>query len=299
MARIKQVLVSGVTRLGIAMLWLLHFLPLPVLSALGNGVGAVLYCLLTRRRNIANKNLEMCFPEVSAQERKSWVKKHFRAYVRAALEHGILFWGSKKRIQAMVQVKGMEHFIAMQGRPVILFAPHFVGLDAGGLRITTEYAGTSMYARQTNPHLDKLLRYGRERFGNTKLVLRTDGLRPLIRNIKAGLPAYFLPDMDLGREGAYFIPFFGIPAATIPSLSRLVKLTSAVIIPCITWQEAHGQYRLEFFPPWEDWTGKDPLVETQKMHRFLEEQIRKAPWQYLWTHQRFKTRPVGDSSFYK
>jgi len=299
MARIKQAFVSAITRSGIALLWLLHFLPLPVLSALGNILGRVLYCLLTRRRNIANKNLEICFPEISVQERKTWVKKHFKAYVRAALEHGILFWGSKKRIQAMVQVKGMEHFIAMQGRPVILFAPHFVGLDAGGLRITTEYGGTSMYARQTNPHLDTLLRYGRERFGNTKLVLRTEGLRPLIRNIKAGLPAYFLPDMDLGREGAHFIPFFGIPAATIPSLSRLVKLTSAVIIPCITWQEAHGQYRLEFFQPWEDWTGEDPLLETQKMHSFLEAQIRKAPWQYLWTHQRFKTRPIGEASLYQ
>ncbi len=299
MPPLKQAMIAGITYLGIAMLWLIHFLPLRFLARLGNGLGAALYLLLGRRRQIAEKNLALCFPDTPVQERKRWVQKHFKAYVRAVLEHSILFWGSKKRIQHMVQVEGMEHFIAIQGRPVILFAPHFVGLDAGGLRITTEYPGTSMYARQSNPILDKLLRHGRERFGRTKLVLRTEGLRPLIRHIKAGIPAYFLPDMDLGREGAYFIPFFGIPAATIPSLSRLVKLTSAVIIPCITWQEAHGHYRLEFFPPWEDWTGNDPLLETKKMHTFLETQIRKAPWQYLWTHQRFKTRPEGEHSFYK
>lgn len=284
--------------LGIALLWLLSKLPPALLSSIGSGLGALIYQLPTRRRRITERNLELCFPEVELKERQRWAKKHFSAYIRAALEHGILVWGSQNDIQNRVHIKGLEHFLSVQNRPLIVFAPHFVGLDAGGIRLATEYPGTSMYARQSHPVLDALLRHARERFGTTKLVLRTDGIRPLIRHIKAGLPAYYLPDMDLGRDGALFVPFFGVPAATVPGLSRLVKLTGATILPCITWQEKHGKYTVEFFPAWHDWTGDDPYAETQQMHNFIESQIRHAPWQYLWSHQRFKTRPVADPSLY-
>lgn len=294
----KKHLSHAAIRLGIACLWLLHFLPVSVLSALGSTLGILLSKLPTRRRRIAERNLELCFPEIKQNERQQWVQKHFAAYVRAALEHAILLWGSEKRIQHMVRIEGLEHFLSVRNQPAIIFAPHFIGLDAGGIRLATEYSGVSMYARQSHPLLDALLRQGRERFGTSKLVLRTEGIRPLIRHIKAGLPAYYLPDMDLGREGALFIPFFGINAATIPALSRLTKLTKAVIVPCITWQEPHGRYRIEFFPPWRDWTGDDPTAETLRMNTFLEHQIRRAPWQYLWTHQRFKTRPYGEDSVY-
>lgn len=275
----------------------LQLLPFFMFSFLGFSLGYLIFIFPSRRKRIAERNLELCFPDTSSAIRSQWVRKHFQAYIRAALEHSVLFWGSANRLKRMVEMKGFEHFEVVKDRPVIFFAPHFVGLDAGGIRLSIDCQGTSLYGRQSNPLFDQLLKQGRERFG-TKLVLRTDGIRQFVRYIRQKRPAYYLPDMDLGTEGALFIPFFGVPAATVPGLSRLVKMTGAVIVPCIAWQKPWGGYTMEFFPAWTEWTGEDSYAETLKMHDFLETHIRRAPWQYLWTHKRFKTRPEGMPSVY-
>src|SRR5688572_15437541 len=151
-------------RIALGIIWLLHFLPLALLAPIGRGLGLLLYALPTERRRVARKNLELCFPDWSAKQRERVVRGHFQAFGRAALERGILWWASRERVVRIVRFEGLEHFEAVSGGPVIWLAPHFVGLDMGGTRLAADYAAASMYSRQKNPVLDKILYHGRTRF---------------------------------------------------------------------------------------------------------------------------------------
>ena len=138
---------------------------------------------------------------------------------------------------------------------------------------------------------------GRSRFGGTRMLLRNDGMRPALRLIRQGVPFYFLPDMDLGPRDAVFVPFFGVPAATVTSLARLAKATGAVVIPLVTRMTDTG-YVAQLYPAWEDYPGEDLEAATRRMNAFIEERVLEMPEQYLWTHKRFKTRPPGEPGGY-
>ncbi len=286
------------TRVALFFLWLLHFLPTATIARLGEALGALLYHF--GRGRVSKINLRLCFPELSQDEREAISRRHFRALGRSALEQIILWYGSRARVVALVKLVGREHLDNLAGKPVILMAPHFVGLDFGGARVGTEYRVCSMYSRQKNSALDRILLRTRLRWGEPELVTRQQGLRPLIKHIKDGLPFYYLPDMDFGEKESIFVPFFGVPTATVPALSRLARLTGAAVVPCITRQLAAGEgYEVRLYPPWDDFPGQSVEADTRRMNAFIEERVREMPAQYFWVHKRFKTRPRGDASFYK
>jgi KDO2-lipid IV(A) lauroyltransferase len=288
------------TRFGIAIIWLLHLLPLQVLAPLGHIAGWLLYWVARERRHVALTNLKLCFPECSEDERRRMARAHFQALARSLLEHGLLWWSSKSRLQKLVRVEGLEHWQAVAGKPVIWFAPHFIGLDMGGTRIITEWRGVSVYSKQKNPVFDKVLLHGRTRFVTPVLFSRQDGIRPVVKAMREGLPFYYLPDMDFGERDSIFVPFFGVPAATITGLSRLAHLARAVVLPAVTRQLPGAQgYELRFYPAWENFPTGDAEADTRRMNAFIEERVREMPEQYYWVHKRFKTRPPGEASVYE
>jgi KDO2-lipid IV(A) lauroyltransferase len=169
----------------------------------------------------------------------------------------------------------------------------------GGIRLSTEIKVASMYSRSRNAVVDRYLLKSRTRFTEATLVSRHEGIRPLIKTIRSGLPFYYLPDQDYGRHESIFVPFFGIPTATIPALSRLARVADAKVVPAITRQLPGGQgYVLRFYPPWENYPTDDIEADTRRMNAFIEERVREMPEQYLWVHRRFKTRPPGEASLY-
>ena len=286
-------------RLGIFTFWLLHFLPLPLLAPIGKGLGMLLYALGRERRRVARINLRLCFPELDDDRREKLVRAHFRAFGQSLLDRGILWWSSERRLRRLVHIEGMEHFEAARGRPVIWLAPHFVGLDMGGVRLTADHPLVSMYSRQKSRAIDALLLHARTRFNPCIMVSRQEGLKPVIKAMKQGLPFYYLPDMDFGARDAEFVPFFGVIAATVNALPRLAKLTNAVVIPVVTRQLPGGKgYVARLYPAWDDFPGADGYADTLRMNRFIEERVREMPEQYFWLHKRFKTRPPGEASFY-
>ncbi len=286
-------------RLGLAVVWLLHLLPLAVLAPLGRALGLLLYAVAHERRQVTLTNLKLCFPEWGAAELTRVAREHFQVVARCFLEHGILWWSSKARIQKMVRVVGLEHWQAVADRPVIWLAPHFAGLDMGGARILTEWRCVSVYSQQKNPVLDQVVRRGRERFVTPILFSRQDGMRRVVKVMRGGLPFYYLPDMDFGARDALFVPFFGVPAATITGLARMARLMRAVVVPAVTRQLPHAQgYELRFYPAWENYPSDDMEADTRRMNAFIEERVREMPEQYYWVHRRFKTRPPGEESPY-
>ena len=287
------------SHIGVLVLWLIHFLPLGWIAAIGAGLGSLLYRF--GRGHVTRVNLALCFPEMGKQERHDLGLRHFRMLGRNAVELSIMVWGSEKDLLALTRIEGLEHLKAAAdgGRPVIVFAPHFIGLNMGGIRVAYEYPGTSsIYSKQKNPILDRIFLRARTRFGNPQLVSRQEGLRSVIRTIRTGKPFYFLPDMDFGIRDAIFAPFFGVPAATITALPRLAKLTGAAIVPVVTRQEGHS-YLARCYPAWTDYPTGDVEADVRRMNAFIEERVREMPEQYFWAHKRFKTRPPGEPSPYR
>lgn len=287
------------TRIGISLLWLLHLLPFPVIAAIGQGLGALVYAAGQGRTTRINLNL--CFPHLSEAERRRIARRHFRALGQSALALGILWWGSKERIQRLVKVENIEYALpyAERKQALICFTPHFVGLDFGGVRLSTEYRGAAVYSRQRNAFLDRLLKRARTRFGLTQVFARQDSLRPALRALKSGIPLYLLPDGDFGASESIFVPFFNVPAATVPVLSRFAQLTGAAVVPCVTEQlpGARG-YVVRFYPAWENFPSEDVAADTRRMNSFIEERALEMPEQYFWIHKRFRTRPPGEANPY-
>ncbi len=282
----------------VGFLWLLHWLPLPALRAIGGGLGKVLYALGRERRKVALINLRLCFPEKSETEREALARRHFIAFSRAVLDRTLGWWASKERLEQIIRITGVEHLNDPEGRPVIMLSPHFVGLDAGATRISMFVRGCSVYSNQKNPVFNKLLYDGRIRFTDAVLLSRQDGMRKIIKAMKDGYKFYYLPDMDFGPKESIFVPFFGVQAATIPGVSRLARLTGAKVVACITRQVKDG-YEVEVMPAWGDFPGESVEADTAYVNRFIEEQVLRMPEQYFWLHKRFKTRPPGEQRFYK
>lgn len=286
-------------RLSVFILWLLHFLPFRALVAIGNGGGVLLYHLATKRRQIGDTNLKLCFPDMREAMRKLLLREHFKMFARGLVERCILWWSSEERISSLIRVEGIEHFEAIKGQPAILLTPHFVGMDAGGQWVAQQVDTVCMYANQKSVYLTQLLKDKRARFRNQRLFARQEGLRPIIKGMRDNLPFIYPPDQDQGVKDGAFIPFFGVPAATMTSLPRIAQMTGAKVVPCITRVLPGGAgYVLTFYPAWENYPSGDDIADARRMNEFIEQRVLEMPEQYFWLHKRFKTRPEGEASYY-
>ncbi|MDR0934506.1 MAG: lipid A biosynthesis acyltransferase [Burkholderiaceae bacterium] len=285
------------------LLWLLHWLPLPVLGRIGKCLGMAAYWLHKDRRHIALTNLRLCFPDMPEEERVRLAKAHFQAYGRSVVERGILWWSSYERVMRLIRVEPAFPFEAVAEGPVIFLCPHFVCLEIPGIVVGVNSGGSSIYIKQKNKLTDKMLRHGRSRFNKGVLLLsRKEGVKPIIRSLRKKIPFYMLPDMDFGRKekDAVFTSFFGQQAATLTALARIAAVTGARVIPVIaTFLPGYEGWQVRFYPPWENFPGEDIEAATRYMNEFIEQRILEHPEEYYWMHRRFKTRPPGFPDVYK
>ena len=288
------------SRLVFALMWLIHFLPLGAQAAIGNALGSLLFWLIPERRRVTRINLAKCFPRMEPAARERLARAHFRAFTRSFVERGLLWWAPRARIERLIRIEGLEHLRALGGAPAILFVPHFVGLDAGGTRVTAEVDIVAMFARQKDRRFTRLLARGRTRFGEQRLVSRQEGVRAAIQAMRRDKrPFYYLPDLDHGPRDAVFVPFFGVPAATVPGLSRIAQLAGAKVLPCVTRMlPGGGGYVVRIEAPWADFPTDDVEADTRRMNAYIEKVALEMPEQYLWMHKRFKTRPPGEARLY-
>ncbi len=289
-------------RLLLATLWLLHWLPLGVLAAIGRGLGRMLHAAAGARRRIALRNVELCFPERRDVERARLVREHFLWLGRSIVERGVLWYASPARLRRLIRIEGDVQLAERSERPVMWLVPHFVGLDVAGVSVLLfqNRKGVSIYQEQSNAVMDAALRRGRLRLGNAEIFSRTDAAKPLLRAIRRGDAFFNLPDMDFGERDAAFVPFFGIPAATLLAPSRLAMAMNMVVQPVVAEMLPGGQgYRVRFLDPWDHFPTADALADTAAVNRWIETEIRANPAQYLWVHKRFKTRPAGEPSLYE
>jgi Kdo2-lipid IVA lauroyltransferase/acyltransferase len=287
------------SRILMGLMWFVHFLPLRLIAAIGNALGALLFWLIPERRRVTRINLELCFPQMPPPEREQLARAHFRAFCRSFLDRAVLWWGSRERVVRMIRIEGLEHLRALNGAPALLLVPHFAGLDAGLTRLVCEVRVAGIYANPKEARLGEWLRRGRGRFGELQQISRQQGVRAALPWIRAGWPFYYLPDQDYGRRGSLFVPFFGVSAATTPGLSRIARLTGAKVLPCVSRMLAGGEgYVVSIEPPWDNFPTRDVAADTLRMNQYIETRVLEMPEQYLWMHKRFKTRPEGEARFY-
>ncbi len=289
------------TWFGLAFLYALSWLPLPLLALLGSLLGSLLYVLHTPRRRIVRRNIERCFPELAPRAHRRLVRAHYRGLGQVLFDNAIAWWAPSFRLKRLARFHGREHFERAREakRNIIFLAPHFLGLDVGGMRLSREIAMMSVFRHPDNALLAHAMERGRTRFGGL-IFEHNKPFTALVRAVKGGTPLYYLPDQDAGRRNSVFAPFFGIPAATFITLGRLAKMTQAVVIPCVTVQRPWGcGYDVTFFPPLADYPSGDDLADATRMNQAIEAAVRRWPAQYFWVHKRFKTRPEGEQNFYR
>jgi Kdo2-lipid IVA lauroyltransferase/acyltransferase len=295
--RVSTALGEAATRVAIVLMRVLVRLPYPLVRRVGEAAGDLVWLLARPRRHVTLVNLRLCFPHMTEAQRLVLARAHFRCFVRSVFDRFIFWYEPVERMRALTRFEGVENFLAHEGRPLIMLAPHFAGMDAGGMTFQIDHTGAYMYSKLKNRALNDAMKRGRERFGRVRTLSRNEGVLAAVRLIRDGVPFYFLPDMDLGRRDAIFVPFFGVPAATVTSVARIAKMTGAAVIPFVTRMTDTG-YEVRIYPAWEDFPGDDVEAAVRRMNEFIEQRVLEMPEQYLWSHKRFKTRPPGVPGVY-
>lgn len=286
------------SKFGVLVMHGLAHLPLAWVRALGGLLGCVLYLLAVVRRRVALTNLRLCFPEWSGQQIRSVALRTFVHFAQAWLDRGWLWHGSPDLVRRRLTLSGAVDELRGE-QPTVIFAPHFVGLDAGWTALTQQLPRhfTTIYTDQSDKVVDAWILAGRQRFGRARLFGRIEGVKTIVAALRAGEPLYLLPDMNFGPEESVFVPFYGVPAATVPSLSRFARLGRAKVVPVLTRMTRSG-YEVQVMPSWSDFPSDDAVADTALMNRRLEDYIATMPDQYFWVHKRFKDRPPGLPAVY-
>jgi KDO2-lipid IV(A) lauroyltransferase len=286
------------SKLGILFMRGLAPLPLAWVRALGWLLGVMLYGLVWPRRHVVNVNLRLCFPQWSAAQRRRVTRGVFVAVAQSFLDRGWLWHAAPDVVRRRLVLTGALDELAGNA-PTILFAPHFVGLDAGVTGLTQQLPRRviGIYTQQSNKIVDAWVLKGRHRFGGARPMSRSEGVREIISALRAGDLMYLLPDMNFGPEESIFVPFYGVPAATVPSLSRFARLARAKVVPIVTRLTPAG-YEVQVLPSWGNFPTGDVTADTARMNAELQTYIDRMPAQYYWVHKRFKTRPPGEAGVY-
>lgn len=286
--------------LGLGLLWLIAQLPYTVLLRLGRCLGGGMYRLASSRRKIAARNLELCFPQMSAAEREALLKENFASTGITFFEMAIAWWWPAERLRRLGTIEGLEHLRQAEadGQGVILMALHFTTLEMGGGLLGMAQNMYGMYRPHKNPLFDYVQRRGREQ--RLLGVIGRDDVRGMLKLLRAGGVVWYAPDQDYGAQRSVFVPLFGVPAATVTATSKFARMGRAQVIPFTQQRLPDGQgYRLVIHPPLADFPTDSEEADCLRVNQWIEQAISACPEQYLWAHRRFKTRPEGEPKLYK
>ncbi|KAA8983680.1 LpxL/LpxP family Kdo(2)-lipid IV(A) lauroyl/palmitoleoyl acyltransferase [Halospina sp. K52047b] len=282
----------------IGVLRMLAYLPLPVLQAIGRGLGWLSYLIGAERRTIARTNISLCFPEMSAKEREKLVRESIIATTKGYVESPKAWWGNMKPHIERLEVHGKEHLEEARGRGkgILMLGGHFSILDFAGPFADAVFDFNHMYRPNNNPLFDAVIERNRRKFSGAAFNKRQ--LRQMINFIKEGNIVWYGCDQDFGPRYSVFAPFFGVQAATLTTPAWIARETGATVLFLSQFRDGNGVYSVHFSPVFEDYPTDDEVENATRLNQEIEKMVRRYPEQYLWVHRRFKTRPKGEPSVY-
>ncbi|MEY4588031.1 MAG: Lipid biosynthesis lauroyl acyltransferase [Pseudomonadota bacterium] len=287
--------------LGFGLWWLMAQLPYAWQMAMGAQLGRVLGRLAPRRRAIAARNIELCFPHLNPLEQHQLVDGVMDSIGKAFFETGIAWFMPSRRLRKLLTLHGIEHLhqAKARGQGVVLVAMHFTHLEMGAAAVSMQSPIDGLYRPHANALYDYLQRICRERHNTGGCILRGD-VRGMVRALKEAHGVWYAPDQDYGRDHSVFVPFFGVSSATITATSQLAKMGGAQVIPFAHHRRSDGKgYNVEILPPITELLQGDDHQNAHVINQLIEREISKHPEQYLWVHRRFKTRPPGEADIYQ
>lgn len=267
---------------------------------LGRIFGRVLYLCLARRRHVVKTNIAICFPNLDASAQKQLAIEVFENNAIGLFETAMAWWSGPERFDHRVEINGYEHIekAHSEGKGIILVGAHYSTLDLGGFLIARAEKVCTLYRPHNNPLLNYFMLKGRKRFARQLIDNRST--RQLLRLLKKGEIVWLAPDQDMGPTDSIYVPFFGQDAATVPTISRLAKLTGADVMMFRQYRLPGTQgYELRISPPLAQFPSGDERADTIRINQELEAAILEYPAQYMWVHRRFKTHPKGKNHLYK
>lgn len=283
------------TWLGVGLLRLVVALPHPKRMAVGRWLGRRVQWLIGARRAVADRNLKICFPELSAAERQTLAREHFESLGMGVIELGMAWWTPQQELEDLTIIEGMEHFQAgfAAGRGVLILSGHFAATEISGRVLEPLLPPlAAMYRPSKNALNDQIMRRCRGR--STPDLITKSSIKTLLRVLKNNRGVWYAADQAYSRKGTVLVPFFGEPATTNTSVSQIARISKAAVVPFHSQRRAHDAgYRLVCQPALEEFPSGDDAADANRLNRILEAQIRTAPAQYYWVHRRFKDRPEG------
>ena len=286
--------------IGIGIIWLIARLPYRALMQLGHLLGALVQRIRSPRRQVAATNVALCFPELSEAEQKALVDANLHDIGLMLMEFALGWMGSDRALKRVpVTIEGMEHLQAarMQGKGVLLVGGHFSHLELCARLVSQHMRIAGMYRQMDSAVFEYAVL--RSRLDYADAMFDKDDIRGTVKYLRGGGTLWYAPDQDMRSKDNVFVPFFGVPAATITATHHLARLSKAVVIPFFHRRLPHGcGYALRLGAPLADFPSDDASADTARINGCIEAMVREAPEQYLWVHKRFKTRPEGFPPIY-
>ena len=285
--------------LGMGLLRLICLLPHRLALAAGRIFGRIAHAVGGSRRAIVRRNIGLCFPELSPDERDALAYEHFKALGMTLIEMGLGRWASDRHLQSITKLHGIEHVQKAldSGRGVILLSAHFTTLEIMGRVLSLNMPPfDAVFRRNRSEFMTELQRTGRERSAETTIEKRD--VKKVVRSLRNKRAIWYAPDQSYNRKGSEVIPFFGIPAMHTTATSTLARLGNAVVIPFFPRRLKDSTYELILLPAFEDFPGADPVADTKRYIDLLEQHVRSCPEQYFWIHRKFKDLPDGYPDYY-
>ena len=281
--------------IGVATIRLVALLPYPVWTTLGRALGALIARIPSARRPVARTNIALCFPELDAGSQAALLDAHLRDLGLMLMEFALGWLGSDRAIERVpVTIEGLEHLEAAraQGRGVLLVGGHFSHLELCARLVSRRIRIAGMYRRMDSAVFEWTVL--RARLGYADAMFDKDDIRGTVKYLRSGGTLWYAPDQDMRSKDCVFVPFFGVPAATITATHHLARMSGAAVIPFFHRRLPGGRgYALRLGAPLDDFPGTSAEDDTVRVNACIEQMVREAPEQYLWVHKRFKTRPPG------
>jgi len=285
--------------LGLFLMRFSIYLPVRMQLWAGRVIAWVMTPFLKKRKRIAKRNLELCFPELSEEQRQQLLEDNFRFMGMMLIETALSWWASDASLQKRVQYQGLEHLESAlaKGKGVILLTGHFTSMELGGRLMTLKQSGYVMFRQLKSPLFNAMMMQARIR--NSEGIIMQGDPRAMVKALRKNGVVWYAPDQDYGSRQSVFAKFFGVQASTVLATARMVKMSGATVIPFIPRREQDGSYTIHVGEPLDDFPTGDDVVDAQIINDLIEHEVRKSPEQYLWVHRRFKTQPEGKGLIYK
>tara|TARA_R110000751_G_C13794926_1_gene482898 strand:+ start:17539 stop:18471 length:933 start_codon:yes stop_codon:yes gene_type:complete len=286
--------------LSIVLLYSISWLPYKVQRGLSKGMGKLLQIFARRRYQIAKRNLELCFPNLTQEQRDRLLRANLEHAGMAIFETSMGWWWPNWRVAQQAEFENYQLIeeILAKGKGVLAFAIHNMNLEFACRVVGLKNPSVVFYRKHKNKLMEYMQYHGRTR-SNKYMIPRKDVLG-LLSALNDGEVCFYLPDQDYGRTKCEYAPLFAVPqVATTTGSLLFAGQANCESVFMVSVRTTTG-YKIKVLPGLENFPSGDDNYDVTRVNQMIEKMIMLAPEQYLWMHKRFKTRPdPNEPSLYR